>query len=158
MEFQIDVPAGTYDVSVYAGLGGSGHTPTIKVNGKDTPYTLLTTTILSPEIKFEAGIADKYDITIEWDGEKINRDMISVNVANGSQFRLNIPYKSGKAGDEIKEAGNAVRLLAGKVEDTVSFMIPNTDMDRTLVLIKKTAPIHRKYPRKAGTPQKEPLK
>ena len=33
----------------------------IKVNGKDTPYTLLTTTILSPEIKFEAGIADKYD-------------------------------------------------------------------------------------------------
>lgn len=42
----------------------------IKVNGKDTPYTLLTTTILSPEIKFEAGIADKYDITIEWDGEK----------------------------------------------------------------------------------------
>ncbi len=69
-----------------------------------------------------------------------------------------IPYKSGKAEDEIKEAGNAVRLLAGKVEDTVSFMIPNTDMDRTLVLIKKTAPIHRKYPRKAGTPQKEPLK
>ncbi len=54
---------------------------------KDTPYTLLTTTILSPEIKFEAGIADKYDITIEWDGEKINRDMISVNVANGSQVQ-----------------------------------------------------------------------
>lgn len=35
LEFQVDVPAGTYDVSVYAGLGGEGHTPSIKVNGKD---------------------------------------------------------------------------------------------------------------------------
>ena len=35
LEFQVDVPAGTYDVSVYAGLGGDGHTPSIKVNGKD---------------------------------------------------------------------------------------------------------------------------
>lgn len=34
LEFQVDVPAGTYNVSVYAGLGGEGHTPTIKVNGR----------------------------------------------------------------------------------------------------------------------------
>lgn len=69
-----------------------------------------------------------------------------------------IPYKSGKAEEEIKEARNAVNLLAGTVEDTISFVLPNTDMERTLILIKKTAPIHKKYPRKAGTPQKEPLK
>lgn len=69
-----------------------------------------------------------------------------------------IPYKSGKAEEEIKEAGNAVKLLSGKIEDTVSFTIPDTDMERALILIKKTAPIHKKYPRKAGTPQKEPLK
>ena len=90
----------------------------IKVNGKDTPYTLLTTTILSPEIKFEAGIADKYDITIEWDGEKINRDMISVNVANGSQFRLNIPYKSGKIYDPqnvLRHANLKNDILTGTI-------------------------------------------
>lgn len=69
-----------------------------------------------------------------------------------------IPYKSGKAEDEIKEASNAVKLLSGKTEDMVSFVLPNTDMERTLILIQKTAPIHKKYPRKAGTPQKEPLK
>ena len=69
-----------------------------------------------------------------------------------------IPYKSGKAEEEIKESGNAVKLLSGKIQDTVSFTIPDTDMERTLILIQKTAPIHKKYPRKAGTPQKEPLK
>lgn len=69
-----------------------------------------------------------------------------------------VPYKSGKAEEEVKEAKNAVKLLSGKIEDTVSFVLPNTDMERTLILIQKTAPIHKKYPRKAGTPQKEPLK
>lgn len=69
-----------------------------------------------------------------------------------------IPYKSGKAEEEIKESGNAVKLLSGKIEDKISFVIPDTDMERTLILIQKTAPIHKKYPRKAGTPQKEPLK
>lgn len=33
LEFRVDVPAGSYDVSVYAGLGGD-HCPDIKVNGK----------------------------------------------------------------------------------------------------------------------------
>ena len=76
-------------------------------------------------------------------------------VKQGGYF---IPYKSGKAEEEVKEAKNAVKLLSGKIEDTVSFVLPNTDMERTLILIQKTAPIHKKYPRKAGTPQKEPLK
>lgn len=69
-----------------------------------------------------------------------------------------IPYKSGRSEEEIREAEHAVLLLSGKIEDTVSFRIPDTDMERTLVLVQKTAPIHKKYPRKAGTPQKEPLK
>lgn len=71
----------------------------IKVNGKDTPFTLITDAILSPRIKFEAGVAPKYNITIEWEGELINRDMISVNIADGSQFKLNLPYKSEKIYD-----------------------------------------------------------
>lgn len=69
-----------------------------------------------------------------------------------------IPYKSGKAEEEIKESGKAAELLSGKIKDKISFIIPDTDMERTLILIQKTAPIHKKYPRKAGTPQKEPLK
>lgn len=75
-------------------------------------------------------------------------------VKQGGYF---VPYKSGKVVEEMKEAENAVKLLSGRIKDTISFVLPGTDMERTLILIQKTAPIHKKYPRKAGTPQKEPL-
>ena len=35
--------------------------------------------------------------------------------------------------------------------------LPDTDIDRTFVVIKKTAATSKKYPRKAGLPAKEPL-
>lgn len=75
-------------------------------------------------------------------------------VKQGGYF---VPYKSGKVAEEMKEAENAVKLLSGRTEAAISFVLPGTDMERTLILIQKTAPIHKKYPRKAGTPQKEPL-
>jgi len=75
-------------------------------------------------------------------------------VKQGGYF---IPYKSGNIEEEIKESEYAIKTLSGKIEEKISFSIPNTDMERTLVLVKKAAPIQKKYPRKAGTPQKEPL-
>lgn len=75
-------------------------------------------------------------------------------VKQGGYF---IPYKSGNMDKEIKESEYAIKTLSGKIEKKNSFVIPNTDIERTLVLVKKTAPIHKKYPRKAGTPKKEPL-
>ena len=69
-----------------------------------------------------------------------------------------IPYKSGKAEEEKREAQAAIGFLAGRIKDEISFLIPGTDMERTLFLIEKTAPIRQKYPRKAGIPKKEPLK
>lgn len=75
-------------------------------------------------------------------------------VSRGGYF---IPYKSGRVMEEVKAAEHAVELLSGRIEDTISFILPDTDMERTLILIQKTAPIPKKYPRKAGIPQKEPL-
>ncbi len=75
-------------------------------------------------------------------------------VKQGGYF---IPYKSGNIEEEIKESEYAIKTLSGKIEEKISFSIPNTDIERTLVLVKKAAPIQKKYPRKAGTPQKEPL-
>lgn len=69
-----------------------------------------------------------------------------------------IPYKSGKTEEEKREAQAAIRILSGRMEDEISFLIPGTDIERTLFLIRKTAPIHHKYPRKAGLPKKEPLR
>lgn len=69
-----------------------------------------------------------------------------------------ISYKSGKIEEELRQANGALRLLGGKIDNTVLFKLPKDDGDRCLVQIKKTEPISKKYPRKAGLPGKEPLK
>lgn len=69
-----------------------------------------------------------------------------------------IPYKSGKIDDELSEAKSAIFLVGGKIQNTSSFSLPGTDMDRTLVEIRKISPTSKKYPRKAGLPSKEPLR
>lgn len=68
-----------------------------------------------------------------------------------------IPYKSGKVEEELEESIYAIEVLGGKVKETVSFSLPESDMDRTLVVIdkvKKTMPC---YPRAGGKPLKAPL-
>lgn len=75
-------------------------------------------------------------------------------VKEGGSF---ISYKSGNSEFEIKEAENAVKVLGGKVEKTEKFCLPDTDMGRILVQVKKTGKTPIKYPRKAGIPGKEPL-
>ena len=59
-----------------------------------------------------------------------------------------ISYKSGKIDEELSQAGNAVKVLGGKVLDVVKFPLMGTDMDRSFVIIKKTRPTAKKYPRK----------
>lgn len=69
-----------------------------------------------------------------------------------------IPYKSGKIEEELREAKHAVFLLGGKLEENVTFLLPGSEAERTLVKIEKVSQIGKRYPRKAGLPGKEPLK
>lgn len=68
-----------------------------------------------------------------------------------------IPYKSGKVEDEVAQAKGAIKLLGGKLEEVIAFMLPKTEMERTFVVIRKIEGTSKKYPRKAGLPSKEPL-
>lgn len=68
-----------------------------------------------------------------------------------------IPYKSGKIEEELMQAKGAVKLLGGKIKDVITFVLPNTDAERSFVLIGKVESTCKKYPRKAGLPGKEPL-
>lgn len=68
-----------------------------------------------------------------------------------------VPYKSGNVQEEIGQAKGALKLLGGKVEAVEEFMLPGSDMGRTLIKIKKTEGTAKRYPRKAGLPGKEPL-
>lgn len=68
-----------------------------------------------------------------------------------------ISYKSEKVEDELKSCENAIKLLGGKIEKVERFILPNTDINRNFVIIKKVKNTIKKYPRKAGLPSKEPL-
>lgn len=69
-----------------------------------------------------------------------------------------ISYKSGEIDDELEQAKRAIYLLGGKVNDVVKFQVPGTDINRSLIKISKVKKTPRGYPRKAGTPGREPIK
>ena len=69
-----------------------------------------------------------------------------------------IPYKSSDIDDEIENGRNAITILGGNIDNVVKVKIPGTDYERSLVVINKIESTPDKYPRKAGTPKKKPLK
>ena len=75
-------------------------------------------------------------------------------VKEGGYF---ISYKSGKAQEELTEASKAIFVLGGKLDKTEAFQLFGTDMERTLVVVEKKKKTPKQYPRKAGTPAKEPI-
>jgi len=64
-------------------------------------------------------------------------------------------YKSGNIGEEIENAKNSIKTLGGKIEKTDMFEL--YEMGRSIVLIRKVNSTPKIYPRKAGTPSKNPL-
>lgn len=59
--------------------------------------------------------------------------------------------------EEIEEAGRSLRELKGKVKRVTPMQLPLEKSERHVVLIDKLAATPRTYPRKAGTPVKQPL-
>lgn len=68
-----------------------------------------------------------------------------------------ISYKSGDVDEEIQASKKAVFLLGGKIESIQKFTLPDSDFGRSLVCIHKVNNTPKTYPRKAGTPVKNPL-
>lgn len=68
-----------------------------------------------------------------------------------------ICMKGSKGKDESKEGENAIRILGGEIKSIKEFKLPNTDIERTIVEIEKNKSTGKRYPRKPGTPSKEPL-
>ena len=69
-----------------------------------------------------------------------------------------ISYKSEKVTEELQEAEYAIDALGGKMEEPITFMLPDSDIYRSLVVVSKQIQTPSKYPRKAGTASKKPLK
>lgn len=70
---------------------------------------------------------------------------------------LFIALKSGEIQEELAHAQKAIRILGGEIVRVQSFTLPESDIERTFVVISKVQSTPKKYPRKAGLPSKEPL-
>jgi len=75
-------------------------------------------------------------------------------VRKGGYF---ISYKSEKVKEELYAGEKAIELLGGRVEEQLEYLLPGTDIKRSLLFIRKEKDTSKKYPRKAGTPAKEPI-
>ena len=76
-------------------------------------------------------------------------------VKKGGYF---ISYKTEQVQSEIDQGKNAIKVLGGGNVQVEFFALPGTDYQRSLVKIEKVAATPPKYPRKAGTPAKEPIR
>ncbi len=68
-----------------------------------------------------------------------------------------ISYKSGNMEEELNSSKRAMKLLGAKLKEVIEYQLPNTDMNRSLIVIEKTEHTPKNYPRAAGKPSKEPL-
>lgn len=68
-----------------------------------------------------------------------------------------ICMKGPNVKEEMDNSEKVAKILGGKIEKVEELEIPEIDMKRTVVIVKKIEKTSSKYPRKAGTPSKEPL-
>ena len=70
---------------------------------------------------------------------------------------LCICMKGPNIDGELEEAKNAIKVLGGKIKSVESFFLPDSDIERNVIIIEKVAETPKKYPRKAGLPSKQPI-
>jgi len=58
---------------------------------------------------------------------------------------------------EVESSKKALEILGGKIEEIKETVIPSTDINRNIIIIKKYRQTPAEYPRKAGKPAKKPL-
>lgn len=68
-----------------------------------------------------------------------------------------IAYKGDKVADEMPAGKKAAELLGAKLTREFAFYLPETDYRRTILTFTKKKETPKKFPRKAGTPAKEPI-
>ena len=70
---------------------------------------------------------------------------------------LFLAMKSADCQEELDRAGRAITLLGGQLRPLASYQIPNTNVTRRVVIIKKVAPTPKGYPRRFAKMKKNPL-
>lgn len=78
--------------------------------------------------------------------------MLPFNKLNGKTISM-----KGSNIEEIADSGRALNELGGEIDRIEKIFLPNTDIQRNIIIVNKIKETPNKYPRKAGVPKKEPL-
>lgn len=151
----------------------------LKIYRNDVKVVLADS--LNKRIKFLNGVIEKLQLknieTIHCRAEELGKNKeyrekfdyaTSRAVANLSTLseyllpfvKLNgsgIFMKTMEIDEELENAKKAIKILGGKIEKVDKFEIPESDLGRSIIIVKKEKQTPSKYPRKPGTPAKEPL-
>lgn len=68
-----------------------------------------------------------------------------------------ICMKGSDIEEELKNSKEAIKTLGGQIEQVEEFTLPDSDIKRNIIVIKKIKQTPNKYPRKPGVPSKNPL-
>jgi len=100
---------------------------------------------------------EKYDIAV-------SRAVASLNVL----VELMLPavkvggtcicMKGNNAETEIGESKKAIKELGGEIKKVEKIVLPELNLERNIVIIKKIKQTPKQYPRKPGIPQKVPIR
>ncbi len=69
-----------------------------------------------------------------------------------------ICMKGSEMKEELEASKKAIEILGGEIEQVYEFTLPESDIKRNIIIINKKSSTPKKYPRKPGTPAKEPIK
>lgn len=151
----------------------------LKIYRNDVKVVLADS--LNKRIKFLNGVIEKLQLknieTIHCRAEELGKNKeyrekfdyaTSRAVANLSTLseyllpfvKLNgsgIFMKTMEIDEELENAKKAIKILGGRIEKVDKFEIPESDLGRSIIIVKKEKQTPSKYPRKPGTPAKEPL-
>ncbi|MDQ0158382.1 16S rRNA (guanine(527)-N(7))-methyltransferase RsmG [Alkalibacillus salilacus] len=75
-------------------------------------------------------------------------------VRTGGTFMM---MKGADINEELEQGGMAIKALGGELVETSKFQLPIEQSDRHIVLVNKKRKTPNKYPRKPGTPNKDPI-
>ncbi len=102
------------------------------------------------------GLREKYDFALARAVARLNvlAELCLPFVKVGGAF---LALKGPGAVEELAEAERAVRVLGAQVEEVFDYAVPGDALRHNIVVLRKTAPTPKQYPRRFALIKKSPL-
>ena len=100
---------------------------------------------------------EKYDVAVSRAVAALNV-LVELMLPAVKPGGICICMKGNNVEEELKEAKRAIKEMGGEIFKIEKIILPELELERNIVIIKKIKQTPNKYPRKPGTPQKEPIK